>query len=172
MPWTPWSSEELSVAFIFLDSLVAANNAMDLLVLEQEVKDKQHQEDYHIAKATTNINSLRATMLRIIKNHLTALVGQCTLAGRVKKKEYRILCSSEEVQNLEIVQKQQEIELIQEAQTTKKQGGFELLSVLQHRQHDLITQINVDLKKIGVQIENICIYTVQPTKQIQIELDK
>lgn len=78
-------SLEAMVFWKITDSLIAARNAMEILVVEEKKNQasvhNHADQDYHIREASANINYLRITVLRIIKNHLTAQVGACSLAS-------------------------------------------------------------------------------------------
>jgi hypothetical protein len=89
-------SLEAMVFWKITDSLIAARNAMEILVVEEKKNQNRihnhADQDYHIREASANINYLRITILRIIKNYLTAQVGACSLAsdfslGAVIKKD-------------------------------------------------------------------------------------
>lgn len=50
--------------------------------------------------------------------------------------------------------------------------NFQILSTLQKKSKDLKDIINKEFVKIGVVLENICIFKVTPSNDIQRELDK
>ena len=57
-----------------IDTEVAAKTAMEILNIEDSFGANNNSEEYHIRQASANINFLRQTVLRIVKNHLTAQV--------------------------------------------------------------------------------------------------
>ncbi len=59
-----------------------------------------------------------------------------------------------------------------EEQYNQNKNNFEILSVLQNHSQQLKDTINKDFVKIGVFLENICIFKVTPSRDIQIELDR
>ena len=153
------------------DTMVAATTAMELLKVEaggDKIAANDHDE--HIQRASRNIDHLRETVLRIVKHHLTAKVGSCSLAGSSAL----------------------HVEIKKDTSTSTNPKGptppppkyeapadggdpgfsFEMLQFLQQQQEDIMGRINTELEKIGVEIQNICIYSVTPTKQIQDHLDR
>lgn len=113
---------------------------MEILV----VSDSSHAEK-SINNASLNISQLRTVVLRIVKLHLCALVGSCSLGGKVSL-------------NAEIGRPVEKEEHNKEDQDKNDAGSnFEILSFLQHNQNPLKNKINAELEKIGVSIDNVCI---------------
>lgn len=54
----------------------------------------------------------------------------------------------------------------------QKLHSFDMLTVLQGKQNFLVEVINKELGPLGVKVENLCIYCVKPSPEIQRELDR
>ena len=66
-----------------IDTELAARTAIQFLDVGQEYDPITHTQHAAIKAASENIAQLRCTILRIAKNHLTALVGTCSITGKV-----------------------------------------------------------------------------------------
>ena len=137
-----------------VDTEIASKNAMEILVIEDNpaAHYNTNSEEYHIRQASANINFLRQTVLRIVKNHLTKQVGMCSLTNdssigvSIKKDNDKDDDNYNEISMDKIAKKEESL------------FSFDLLNFLQNKQAKIIVDINNDLKNLGVKVENICIY--------------
>ena len=166
-----------------VDSLVAAKNAMEILVIDENLsndhKNKHSDQDHHIRQASANINYLRQTVLRIVKHHLTAQVGECTLASdyslgaMIKKQVDPETKRALPEHNLPPNQAERDLPPLGDAaEQERKKFSFDMLNYLQSKQKQVLGDINRELNKIGVLVQNLCIYSVTPSVDIQKELDR
>lgn len=64
-----------------IDTELASRTAMEILKVEGGANDNRNQAEA-IKASSKNITMLRQNVLRMCKNHITALVGTCSLAGK------------------------------------------------------------------------------------------
>lgn len=169
------------------DTYLASQTVMEILTVEDGNNNNNHRnQDEAIKASSKNITTLRKNVLRIAKNYLTALVGSTTLAGGNDEGNMANRAREEvpeEMQKASEEQGKKDVEQIQgtfkhQKQKNNKEGedddmlNFQILSTLQNKSQTLKDIINKEFVKIGVLLENICIFKVTPSKDIQKELDK
>lgn len=131
---------EAMIFWTIIDTFKAATKAMEILVVD----DNKFSKSIHAA--SQNINTLRLVVLRIVKLHITALVGSCSLAGKTSQSSGK---DNVNKVNKGLGNKNNNVE--------SNKSNFEILTILQNSQSTLLSQINKELELIGVKLENVCI---------------